>query len=177
MGEASIEVISAKPEFDLMYYLDVCGSSRIEHELLEKIEAAWKDWKDRLHVYRITPSHAKKGEGFLLVFLSQSVEDAVEEAWQVSPSEGMSFHNLGITLVMSAAQSLVPEVADKGCAPLPRPGREVLEAFEKLGLGWNEETRTADRQYAVFTHMPYAGGCEICCLSRTCPNSTLGATQ
>ena len=177
MEEATIETINAKPEFDLMYYLGVCGTNRIEHELLERIEAAWKDWKDRLHVYKIKPSHAKKDEGFVLIFLNKSVEEAVEDAWEKSPSEGMSFHNLGITMVMSAAQSLVPEVMEKGCAPLPRPGSEVLAAFEKLGLEWNKETKSANRQYAVFTHMPHAGGCEICSLSDTCPNSTLRPMQ
>lgn len=171
---SKIQVIPQQttPEFDLMYFLEVCGETRIQHDLMGKLEAAWMDWKDRLHAYKLVPSTAQDGEGFLLVYLTEGVENAVEEAWQDSPDSGMFFHNLAITLVMSAAQSLVPEMAE-GCAPLPRPGEAVLEIFEEMGLEWNPTISALNRQYAVYTPMPYRGGCELCLQSETCPNSTL----
>ena len=62
---------------------------------------------------------------------------------------------------MQTAAGFIPEVAQGGCAPLPRPSKDIRRAFEKLGLEWNEEG-TVNRQYAVFTPMPYAGGCKVC---------------
>ena len=97
----------------------------------------------------------------------------MEEAWQTSQADGMFFHNLAITLVMSAAQSLIPEMEDGACAPLPRPGEEVLEFFKARGLEWNQSINAINRQYAVYTPMPYRGGCELCMQSDSCPNSTL----
>jgi len=161
-----------QPEFELMYFLEVCGETRIQHDLIERLETAWQDWKDRVHAYKLIPSTAKNDEGFLLVYLTEGVENAVEEAWQESPESGMFFHNLAIALVMSAAQSLIPEMAE-GCAPLPRPGEEVLGVFEEMGLEWNPTIGALNRQYAVYTPMPYGGGCEVCMQSETCPNSTL----
>ncbi|MBU1000997.1 MAG: hypothetical protein KKE73_00565 [Proteobacteria bacterium] len=172
MSKIQVTPLTTQPEFELMYFLEVCGESRIEHDLMEKLEAAWQDWRDRVHAFKLTPSTSKNDDGFLLVYLSEGVEDAVELAWQESPDAGMFFHNLAITLVMSAASSLIPEMAE-GCAPLPRPGQEVLEVFEQMELEWNPAIGSLNRQYAVYTPMPYRGGCEVCMQSDTCPNSTL----
>lgn len=172
MSEIKVIPQQTEPEFDLMYFLEVCGEKRIQHDLMEKLESAWMDWKDRVHAYKLVPPTAVDEEGFLLVYLTKGVEDAVEEAWQEAPDSGMFFHNLAITLVMSAAGSLVPEMAE-GCAPLPRPGEAVLEIFEQMDLEWNPVIGSLNRQYAVYTPMPYRGGCEICMQSDTCPNSTL----
>lgn len=174
MGKLQVNPVRPTPEFDFMYFMEICGESRIEQEMLEKLQAAWADWKDRLHAFKLVPSTAKnEEEGFLLIYLTEGVENAVEDAWQESQAAGMYFHNLAITMVMTAAQSLVPEMAQGACAPLPRPGKEVLEFFEARGMEWNENIAALDRQYAVYTPMPYRGGCEICMQSGTCPNSTL----
>ena len=173
MGKLQVKPVRPEPEFDFMYFMEICGESRIDQETMEKLEAAWRDWTDRLHAFKLVPSTATGDDGFLLIYLTEGVEDAVEDAWQVSQSEGMYFHNLAITMVMSAAQSLIPEMMEGACAPLPRPGQEVQEFFEARGLEWNESIGALNRQYAVYTPMPYRGGCEVCMQSGTCPNSTL----
>lgn len=173
MGKLTITPVRPEPEFDFMYFMEVCGESRIDQDVLDSLETAWKDWKDRLHAFKLVPSTSRDDEGFLLIYLTEGVEDAVEEAWQDSQAQGMFFHNLAITLVMSAAQSLIPEMAEGACAPLPRPGAEVLEFIVSRGLEWNETIGALNRQYAVYTPMPYRGGCEICMQSDSCPNSTL----
>ncbi len=95
------------------------------------------------------------------------MEDEIEGIWQDSPSAGMAFHNLAIHMVMSAVQNLLPDLADKGCAPLPKPGKEVVAAFKKLGLEWNAEG-TVNRQFAVFTNMPALATCAGCMLYAKC---------
>ncbi|NJB66539.1 hypothetical protein GGQ74_000179 [Desulfobaculum xiamenense] len=172
MSELKVTPVQPKPEFDVMYFLEICGESRIEQELLERLETAWNDWTDRMFAFKLIPSTAKNDEGFLFLYLSEGVENAVEEAWQKSPQEGMAFHNLAITLVMSSAQNVIPELLDS-CTPLPRPMGEVLDFFEAQGLEWNDQIGSINRQYAVYTPFPYRGGCEICMQSDTCPNSTL----
>lgn len=166
------ERLEPKPEFDIMYFLELSGLNRIEHELLDALEGGWTDWMDRVQAFRIAPEKAKKGQGYLLVYLPQSVEQAVEAAWEIAPEHGEAFHNLAVTLVMASAQNLLPELLES-CAPLPKPSKVMQATFTELGVTWNPQINKLDREYALFTLMPYQGGCEICSQSRTCPNSTL----
>ncbi|MBU1230381.1 MAG: hypothetical protein KKA55_10085 [Proteobacteria bacterium] len=166
-----VEAIDARPEFDLFTYCELAGETRLEHDLLEELEPRFDDWSAKyLRAYRITDPAAPKGGGHIVLWLEEPVESEIEGIWQDSPSAGMSFHNLAIHMVMSAAQALVPELADKGCAPLPKPTAGVLKAFEKLGLVWNTEG-TVNRQFAVFTRSPYSDGCSVCILRPKCPNA------
>jgi hypothetical protein len=171
------EPVEARPGFDLIYYMDLGGHNRIEAEVLEPLEAAWEAWQPYVHAFRLVPENVRRNaggeeEGFLLVFLDEEVESAVEDAWAVSPERGESFHNLAVAMVMLAAQCVMPELAEV-CAPLPKPGEAAKAAFAEVGMPWNEAISSAGRQYALFTFMPYRGGCELCVQSATCPNSTL----
>lgn len=170
MSALKIVEAEAKPEFNIFFFAELNGSSRIEHSLMESLEKYWNEWLPHLKAYKLQQPEGGKGTDFLLLYLEKEVEDAVEEIWQSTPTEGLAHHNLAITLVMSAAQSLLPELEEGKCAPLPKPGEAALEAFESLGLTWNQEG-TVNRQYAVFTPFPYSGGCEVCYLEETCPKS------
>lgn len=174
MSTLEIKPIQAQPEFDIMYFMEVSGLTRLDQDLLAKLESAWMDWKDRIRMYRLG---AEGEEGFLLAYLHEKVEEIVEEAWEHSQQEGEAFHNLAVTLVMAAAQAHIPQLLETGCAPLPKPGRAVLDAFEELGLEWNAMTASLNRQYAVFTPDPYRGGCEICYQGDVCPKSTVRGDQ
>ncbi|WP_320170321.1 hypothetical protein [Maridesulfovibrio sp.] len=162
--------MQAQPEFNIFYFAELNGTTRIEHSLMESLEKYWNEWLPSLKVYKLQQPEGGKGTDFLLMYLEKEVEDAVEEIWQATPTEGLAHHNLAITMVMSAAQSLIPELEEGKCAPLPKPGEAALAAFESLGLTWNAEG-TVNRQYAVFTPFPYSGGCEVCYLEDTCPKS------
>lgn len=174
MSELQVKPLQATPSFDFMYFMEICGESRIEGDILDQLEEAWEDWKDRLHAFKLIPSTEKDEDGFLLIWLTEGVEDAVEKGWSQGEKQGMFFHNLAITLVMSAAQSLIPEL-NENCTPLPRPGAEVLEFMEKMKLEWNPQLGALNRQYAVYTPMPFRGGCEVCMQAHTCPKSTFGS--
>jgi len=170
-GPIQVDAIEAHPEFDLFTYCELSGETRIEHDLLEELEPRFDGWAEKfLRAYKIIDPAAPKGGGHLLIWLEEPVEDEIEGIWQDSPSAGMAFHNLAIHMVMTTAQSVVPELADKGCAPLPKPTAGILKAFEQLGLVWNKEG-TVNRQFAVFTRMPYSEGCAICMLRPKCPNA------
>lgn len=171
MGKYDINPLDPKPEFDMMYFLEIAGESRIDQEIMEEFEPFWDKWaSESLKAFELVNPD---GEGkFVFIYLDEDAENAIEGIWQDSPTHGLLFHGLAITMVMSTAQGFVPELADGKCAPLPRPGEGVFGAFEELGLSWNEEG-TVSRKYAVLTPYPYTGGCEVCYLSETCPKSTL----
>lgn len=170
MSELQIETLEVNPEFDIWIYSEIGHETRIDQDLMEELEPRWTEWKKYLHARKLT--NPKGGNSYLLLWLSKEVDSEVEGIWQDSPTLGMSFHNLAITMVMTAARHLIPELDQGQCAPLPKPSASVQDAFESLGLEWKAEG-TLDHQYAVFTHMPYKGGCAICFLSDTCPNSQI----
>ena len=162
--------IAVQPEFDMFTYCELCGETRLDNELLEELEPRFDGWQAHLKAYRLAaPYAAETDPGFVILWLDKPVEDEVEGIWQDSPSAGMAFHNLAIHMVMSAVQNLVPELAEKGCAPLPKPDKETIALFKKLGLEWNKEG-TVSRQFAVFTNMPAITGCGTCMLKAKCGN-------
>lgn len=171
-----IEKIKADPPFDLMFYMSVSGSKRLEQKLLEGLESKWKKWKGLLRAYRLTPdvppAGAQPTDGYLLAWLDKDVEDEIERIYQNDPIDGMPFHNLAICVVMGVARTLVHQVGEGACAPLPEPDEEMLAAFKSLGLEWNPAGRV-DRQFAVLTPLPYRDGCPICYMKNSCPNSTV----
>jgi len=162
-----IETIEARPEFDFFTYCEISGETRIDNDLLEELEPRFDDWADNhLQARKLT----EDGRGYVIIWLDKAVEDEIEGVWQDSQSAGMAFHNLAIHMVMSAAQGLVPELAERGCAPLPAPSRAMQKAFGTLGLDWNKEG-TVSRQFAVFTHFPAVPGCAACMLRAKCPSA------
>jgi len=175
MAKFDITPLTPQPEFDMMYYMDIAGETKIDQEIMDEFEPFWDKWaKENLKAYEI---NNPEGEGkFVLIYLDQAVDDTIEGVWQDSPTHGLLFHALAITMVMSTAQGFVPELHDGQCAPLPRPGEGMLGAFKELGLTWNDEG-TINLKYAVLTPYPYNGGCEICYMSDTCPKSTTAKSQ
>ncbi len=171
MAKFEINPLTPKPEFDIIYYMEIAGESRIEQDIMDEFEPFWDKWtKNNLKAYEIVNPD---GEGkFVLIYLDQEVDDNIEGIWQDSPTHGLLFHALAITMVMSTAQGFVPELNAGQCAPLPRPGDRMLDVFKELGLTWNQEG-TVNRKYAVLTPYPYNGGCEVCYMSDNCPKSTV----
>lgn len=172
----SVEIVDLKvePYFDLMYFMSVCGETRMEHGLVESLGPKWDAWVQHVNAKKLISEHEPGGKpeerkGYLLVWLDKAVEDAVEESWQTEQKGGLAAHNLAISLVMSAAISAVPEIG-MGCAPLPKPDGPTQAAFKRLGLEWNADG-TVNRTYAVFTPHPFSGGCELCFKQETCMHS------
>lgn len=167
----TVTPLAVQPEFDFFTYCELSGETRIEHDLLEELEPRFDDWSQKyFKAFRLSAG-GDTDPGYVILWLDQAVEDEVEGIWQDSPGAGMAFHNLAIHMLMSAVQNLVPELAEKGCAPLPKPDKAVLAAFKKLGLVWNKEG-TVNRQFAVFTNMPALTSCGTCILKPKC-NSPL----
>jgi len=165
----TLEKMTSQPEFDLEYYMEISGLMRLDHELTDLLEKYWRTWEREIKAFKMEPTREEGDDGFLLVYLDGDTEADVQRAFEEHSKHGLAFHHLAITLVLSAAQSVMPELMG-GCMPLPAPTREARKKFKKLGLEWNEEG-SMNRSYAVFTPYPYRGGCEICQSCDTCPSS------
>ena len=167
--KSSLDAIQIAPEFDIEYYMEISGLMRVEKDLLELLDHYWAKWEKDVKAYRMEPTKEGAGDGFLLVYLDQDVEDEVQKAFETAPQHGFAFHNLAITLTLSAAQSVMPELIG-ACMPMPTPSREAKKKFKKLGLEWTEDGKM-NRNYMVYTAYPYQGGCETCHSCETCPSS------
>jgi len=171
MGKENMTLskIRTEPEFDLEYYMEISGLMRLDHELTDLLEKYWTRWEAEIKAFTMEPTQSGANDGFLLVYLDEDAEAQVQKAFEEHSQHGFAFHHLAITLVLCAAQSVMPELIG-GCMPLPTPTREARKKFKKLGLEWNEEG-SMNRTYAVFTPYPYRGGCEVCHSCDTCPSS------
>lgn len=139
--------------------------TRLGGAALERLVQLWDDWLSLLSVCEISTGKIS----YLAVWLPESVEQLVDEAWGKSPSDGYMVNNLAQYMCMTAVQELLPQVEDGGCAPSPRPTMALREAVAGMGLEYKENSDMLARRYAVVTHYPFRGGCEICHMQEICP--------
>ena len=163
------EKIDTDIEFDMWLYAELSGETRIDNNFLTFAEPLWNKWLENLHVHSLKTEENE--ERYLLIYLDTAVDDEIDKVWKESPSDGLNCHNLAICMVMSVAKALIPELEQGRCAPMPTPVGEVQDAFDEVGLEWDTEG-TLNHKYVVFTHKPYAGGCDLCFLEESCPKSS-----
>lgn len=165
MSEYTVERLEIAPYFDMERIIAMTQETRIGGATLERLMRLWEAWLPELTVERIDTGKI----AYLVVWLSKTVEDAVDKAWEDSPSDAYLDNALAQTLCMEAVHTVLPEVEDAGCAPAPRPTDKLRAALEAEGLPYLHDGPTLSRRYAVVTHHPFKGGCEICHLQKECP--------
>ncbi len=129
----------------------------------QKLHNLWQLWFLQLQAKKI---YAVK-KSWLALWLSQKVEKEVTSLWQQSPYEGYLAHCLATEMIMTAAKKLIPQVVKYACAPMPYPHPALNLAIKNLGL-FQKHTQNIARTFALTTHMPWIGGCEVCHLA-PCP--------
>ncbi|WP_294512176.1 hypothetical protein [uncultured Bilophila sp.] len=166
MTAFTTEKLDVEPWFDMELFLGVSQETRIGGDMMERFMKLWKDWLPHLTVKGIDTGKIK----YLLVALDETVEREVDKAWDSSPSNAFLFNALAQTLCMAAVHAVIPEVEDAGCAPAPKPTATLREALAAEGIPYsNDKDPILSRRYAVVTHYPFKGGCEICVLQSNCP--------
>ncbi|MBQ7609144.1 MAG: hypothetical protein IJU76_14435 [Desulfovibrionaceae bacterium] len=164
-----INRLAIHPGFDLENFLAMSHESRIGGATLERLETLWEEWQEKLSACIIQAGKIS----YLAVWLPESVEDSVERAWKAQASEGFLIHCLAQFLCMTVIQDVLPEIEEGGCAPSPRPSETLRQTMAELGIPYKSETSALlSRTYAVLTHYPYKGGCEICHLKEQCPKGS-----
>lgn len=154
-----------RPYFDLEAFMSMSQETRLGGAVLERLVELWGQWLPRLQACEITAGKIS----YLAVWLPEEVETLVDDSWGKSPSDGFMINNLAQFMCMAAVQEVLPQVEDAGCAPSPRPTETLREALTTIGLEYREDSPVLTRRYAVVTHYPFKGGCEICHLQAQCP--------
>lgn len=166
MSDFTVKRHDMQPDFDLEAFMVMSQETRLGGAVLERVGRFWDENLPNLGVHEIAIGNTS----FLAVWLPQSVEEAVDAAWAASPSDGYLLNSLAQFMCMSAVQELLPQVELSGCAPSPRPTERLREALASVGLEYRDgESDLLMRRYAMVTHYPFRGGCEICHLQSHCP--------
>ena len=162
------ENIQVIPGFDLEEFMNLSHETRLSSEALEHFGDLWNSWLPRLQAQQI-----KSGQNsWLAIWLPEEVENEVDEAWAQSPGEGYLINALAQYMCMSAVYELLPQIADRGCAPAPKPHQDLKSALSGIGLGQSDrDDLSISRRYAIVTYYPFRGGCEICSLQENCPKN------
>ncbi len=168
MPAFSTEKLEVTPYMDIELLLSNSQETRIEGDVMDRLAEHWGKWLPHLHAKRIDIAK----DSYLAVWLDEAVEESVDDIWDDAPSEAFLFNSLAQTMCMCAVYDLLPEVAEAGCAPAPKPTLDLKLALESESLRDPDEASTAlalNRRYAVATYYPFRGGCDICALSEECP--------
>ena len=162
----SAEQMEIHPYFDLELLMSVSRETRLGGAVTERLMQLWEQWIPEAHALRIRADSME----YLAVWLNEKVEEDVDRAWDQSPSDAYLYNALAQVLCMSAVHGILPEVQDAGCAPAPRVTDRLRAALSAEGLPY-APSGTPARRYAVVTHYPFKGGCEICSLQHACPKA------
>lgn len=158
--------IEDRPSFDLFSFMEMSHENRLGAATLNRLETLWEEWTSLFQAYLIDTGKIT----YVCAWLPQSVEEQIDKTWKVSSSEGFLMNSLAQFMCMSFIKLIMPEVEERGCAPSPRPTSTLRETLEKLGVPYKSETSSLlSLQYALVTHYPFRGGCEICHLQDHCP--------
>ena len=168
MAEHTTKNLEVAPYFDLELLMSTCQETRIGGEMMEKLADAWERWLPMARAVQIESGN----ESYLLAWLEEGVEEDVDDKWEQTPSEAFIFNALAQVMCMGIVHSLLPQVEEAGCAPAPKPTDLLADALESEGVPYTVMGGPGlARRYAVVTHYPFRGGCEICMLQNQCPKS------
>lgn len=168
--EYTIESVDVTPYFDLELFLSLCDTRRIEGDTFDKLAGYWEKWLPMFHAEKVGTGAAD----YLVCWLDEEIEKEIDTKWAEQPTESFMINALAQTMLMSALRSLLPEIERAGCAPVPKPTLKLKQALMDMGLNWIGEKQLS-RRYAMVSHFPFKGGCEICYLVDDCPKMKGGA--
>ena len=154
------------PYFDLELLMSMSQETRLGGAATERLMQLWEQWMPEVRALRIKTEPVE----YLAVWLNEKVEEDVDKAWEQSPSDAYLYNALAQVLCMSTVHGILPEVQDAGCAPAPRTTDALRAALGAEGLPYTP-SGTPARRYAVVTHYPFQGGCEICSMQHACPKA------
>ena len=163
-----LKPLDVEPCFDMEMFLSVSQESRIGGELMERIATLWEEWAPHAHAV----SFDCGGQGYLLVWLGDVVDEAIDRAWDTRPSEAFFLNALAQVMCMSLVYSVVPQVETAGCAAAPKTSPELGKILAEAGVPYADDGPTLSRRFAVLTYTPFKGGCEVCSLIKNCPKGS-----
>lgn len=159
------ENLEVVPFFDMERLMELSQETRLGGDVLERLAQRWEQWLPLLHVRRLDMGKVH----YLLAWLEQDVEEQIDKLWEDAPSDAYLYNSLAQLMCMGAVHQVLPEIEDAGCAPAPRPTDKLAAALHAEGLPYTGDGPSLSMRYAVVTHYPFKGACEICHLQANCP--------
>ena len=180
--EARTEALDVRPVLCLSDFLHETNSTMPDGGDAREFSFCCQQWPHLLNCLCLSFSVSEGAEipGLLFIYLPESVERLVSDAWRRSPSQGYLLHNLAQKLCREAMGLILPEATTSGCAPVPRLGRAEEAALRQALAAPGSLASQADRVpsgtlpgmgrvYSLLTYYPYLGQCACCALNETCP--------
>lgn len=166
MPKYEIESLNVVPYFNLENIMEMSKETRIGGEVMDKLIEKWKEWLPHLHA-RILKTEKIS---YLLVWLDSTVDENVDALWENSPSQAYLYNSVAQVMCMGTVHQLLPEIEEAGCAPAPRPTDTLIEILSSPDFpSYKGDGPALSARYAVLTHYPFKGSCEICHLQKDCP--------
>lgn len=162
MKTLRITPLTREPDFDFATFLFLAQLDAIGPDEMRAVLTAWERWLPHLKVYQIGDR-----KGFVLIYLEECVEEDVEKIWNTSAAEGFKHEAIAQTMIMGTLKSLMPDLGEKECAPVPEPTTLLRRTLEKIGVRM-QESGALSRKYATITPYPHRFGCERCYLKDSC---------
>ena len=100
------EELPVRPIFDMELLLGLLQETRLGGQVVEDLANAWERWLPLLHVLKLDTGKIR----YLLIWLDESVEKEVDEAWAKSATEGFRLNALAQTMCMCTVYQAEPEV-------------------------------------------------------------------
>lgn len=161
--QTAISELKIEPYFDLEDFMNFSKETRLDSATLKFLIEIWEQWSKILKAVNIT----EKNKSWAAIWLPDTVENTVSRAWDSDPGQGLLLNSLGQYLCMAAVRELLPQTEITGCAPTPEPHDALRESLAQLGLASTEGI--LNNRFAIVTHYPFKGGCEVCALASSCP--------
>ncbi|MFV0347324.1 MAG: hypothetical protein ACK5JO_01970 [Halodesulfovibrio sp.] len=168
MADYTSEAMEVRPYLDMELLMSVSQESRVDGNTMDLMGQLWEKWAPHLSARKLKVGKIQ----YLAVWLADEVEADVDNIWDESPSSAYLAGSLAQVMVMCALNQLLPEVQDAGCAPAPKPTDGLVDAMEAEGCPYNEQGTMLSRKFAIVTHYPFKGACEICYLQKDCPKGS-----
>lgn len=162
MKTLSITQLPVQPEFDFSTFLFLSQNDELGPQDMIAVLDVWDRWLPHLKVYKLGDR-----KEHVVVFLEKPVEERIDEIWGQSPSEGFKHEAIAQTMIMGTLKTLMPELGETQCAPVPEPTKPLCRTLEKIGLTL-QDSGALSRKYATLTPYPHRYGCERCHLKDSC---------
>lgn len=162
MKTLSITPLAIQPDFDFATFLFLAQLDTIGPQEMLSVLSTWEKWLPHLKIYKLGDR-----KEHVLIFLEEPVENEVDSIWTASPSEGFKHEAIAQTMIMGTLKTLMPELGEKECAPVPEPTKPIRRTVEKIGLEM-QESGALSRKYSTITPYPHRYGCERCYLKDSC---------
>ncbi len=165
--EYTTEKLNVKPYFDMEAIMALLQESRLGGQVLEDLVANFEKWSEQLSCLKLSTA---SGE-YLAIWLSESVENEVDSAWDKDPEKAFRMNCVGQSIIMNSLFQIMPEVEFAGCAPCPAPNTALEQALAAENIPYKENEPTLVRRFSVLTSLPFRGACDICFLREACPKA------